>query len=282
MGSGPVFDSLVMAGGGCRCVWQVGFLEVVAPAIDLRPRQVAAVSAGAAMSCLVFSGRVEEGVAYFTDRVAANARNFYPANLLGDEPVFPHEEIYRATIEHVCDAEALRRLREGPDIRVLLARPPAWLGAIPSVFVGFCAYNAEKILAPAVHPHWTTELGFGSEVVSVRECETVSELADLILQSSCTPPFTPLYERADRPALDGGLIDNVPVRALAPGAFRTLVLLTRRYDSALLPDVEGRSYVQPSSEIPIDKWDYTDASLLRDTLELGRRDGEAFLAAGAF
>lgn len=280
MGSGPLYDSLVLAGGGCRCVWQVGFLEVVAPAIDLRPRQVAAVSAGAAMSCLVFSGRVEEGVAYFTDRVSTNPRNFYPANLLGDRPVFPHEEIYRATIEHVCDSETLKRLREGPDIRVLLARPPAWLGAIPAVFVGFCTYNAEKVLAPTVHPHWTRALGFDAEVVSVRECETISDLADLILQSSCTPPFTPLYQRAGRPALDGGLIDNVPVQALAPGAARTLVLLTRRYDPALLPDTAGRTYVQPSSPLPIEKWDYTDAARLRETLEFGRRDGESFLAAG--
>ena len=68
--------------------------------------------------------------------------------------------------------------------------------------------------------------------------------------------------------------------ALAPGAARTLVLLTRRYDPALLPDTAGRTYVQPSSPLPIEKWDYTDAARLRETLEFGRRDGESFLAAG--
>ena len=51
-----------------------------------------------------------------------------------------------------------------------------------------------------------------------------------------------------RYVLDGGVVDNVPVCALddAPGA--TLVLLTRRYRA--LPDIPGRTYVQPSRRSP--------------------------------
>ena len=75
--------------------------------------------------------------------------------------------------------------------------------------------------------------------------------------------------------LDGGVVDNVPVCALdgAPGV--TLVLLTRRYPA--LPDVPGRTYVQPSRKIPVSAWDYTNADGLQVAYDLGRRDGEAFL-----
>lgn len=273
----PTYDSLVLAGGGCRCVWQIGFLEVVAPEIDLRPREVAAVSAGSAMACMFFSGAVESGLEYFTDRVARNEKNFYPEHLLDETPVFPHEEMYRSTILHACDDEAFGRLQEGPDIRVLLSRPPEWLGAVGGVAVGFLAYEAEKLISPSVHPELARQIGFTSDVVSIRQCDSPEALANLILQSSCTPPFTPVYERDGTPVLDGGLVDNVPVSALTEAASNTLVLLTRRYAESVIPERDGLTYVQPSDSIPVDKWDYASPELLRETLELGRRDGATFL-----
>lgn len=271
------FDSLVLAGGGCRCFWQIGFLQVVSDPLDLRPAQVAAVSAGSAMACMYYSDAVDEGVAYFTDRVTQNQRNVYPANVLGQTPVFPHEEIYRATILHACNDEAFVRLQQGPDVRVLLSRPPGWLGSVGGVAVGFLAYEVEKLLAPSVHPELARQIGFTSDVVSIRTCRTPGELAQLILQSSCTPPFTPMYERGGSPVLDGGLVDNVPVSALTSQASRTLVLLTRRYAAEVLPRTSGRIYVQPSDDIPVDKWDYASPDRVRETLDLGRRDGESFL-----
>ena len=277
MSEASPFDAVVLAGGGCRCVWQVGFLEVVRPALGLAPREVAAVSAGSAMACMIFSDSVQPGLAYFLDRTTRNERNVYPENLLGEAPVFPHERIYRDTILRVCDEAAVERLRAGPDIRVLLSRPPEWLGPYGGVAVGFLAYEAEKILSPGVHPEVARSIGFTSEVVSVRSCEGPDELADLILQSSCTPPFTPVYERDDRPVLDGGLVDNVPVSALSPDANRVLVLLTRRYEESLLPRHPDRVYVQPSEPMPIEKWDYANPDGVRAAFALGQRDGEAFL-----
>ena len=79
-------------------------------------------------------------------------------------------------------------------------------------------------------------------------------LADLVLASSCTPPFTPILHHAGRPALDGGVADNVPAGAV-PEA-HTLVRLTRRYRS--LPRHPLRTYVQPSVPIPVSSRDYTD------------------------
>ncbi|MDG2304802.1 MAG: patatin-like phospholipase family protein [Candidatus Binatia bacterium] len=281
MSEPSTYDAMVLAGGGCRCFWQVGFYETVAPELNLRPKQVAAVSAGSAMACMLFSGTVEQGLEYFTDRAGRNERNIYPENLWGDAPVFPHEEIYRETILHACDQAALDRLRQGPDVRVLLSRPPEWLGSLGGVAVGFLAYEAEKLLSPSVHPELARRLGFSSEVVSLATCETPAALAEVILQSSCTPPFTPVYLRDEVPVLDGGLVDNVPVSALTDEAENVLVLLTRRYPDDVIPAVAGRTYVQPSESIPVEKWDYASPDLVLAALDLGRRDGESFLSSRA-
>jgi predicted acylesterase/phospholipase RssA len=113
--------------------------------------------------------------------------------------------------------------------------------------------------------------------VSVRECATPSVLVDLILGSSCTPPMTALQTWRGRHVLDGGVVDNVPVCALAPAAGETLVLLSRRYPQ--LPRVTGRTYVMPSADVPVDAWDYTSPARLQAAFDLGRRDGAAFAAS---
>jgi predicted acylesterase/phospholipase RssA len=273
-------DTLVFAGGGCRCAWQLGFWSTAAPALGLVPRQVATVSAGAAMACLVFADAVTQGLDAFKRRVAANPRNAYPLNALRGRPVFPHERIYRDTVLEALDEAALARLRTGPDVRVLLARPPAPLGPRAALLFGLVAYELEKLLTPSVHARVGRRAGFRAEVVSVRDCATPADVADLILHSSCAPPVTPAYRRGGRLVLDGGLVDHVPIEAAAPPAGRTLVLLTRRYPPELLPKIPGRTYVQPSEPVPIAKWDYTSPEKTQQTYDLGRRDGDAFVQRG--
>ena len=118
---------------------------------------------------------------------------------------------------------------------------------------------------------------FRPEVVSVRACATPAALADLILASSCSPPMTSLLTWNGRHVLDGGVVDNVPVCALDDAPGETLVLLTRRYPA--LPAVPGRTYIQPSETIPVSAWDYTSPDGLQFAYDLGRRDGEAFVAS---
>ena len=119
------FDAVVFSGGGCRCFWQAGFWSVVAPALELRPRTVLGASAGSAFACAAVADRLGEVVAAFTRRTARNPRNVYPSNVMRRRPVFPHEAIYRGTIMDTMDAATLARLHHGPDLRLLVARPPA-------------------------------------------------------------------------------------------------------------------------------------------------------------
>jgi hypothetical protein len=176
------------------------------------------------------------------------------------------------------DARMLERLRAGPEIRVSLGRPPeAWRPATAAA-VGLLAYQAESMVRRGVHPRLPRALGFRAEVVAARECRTPEELADLILQSSCLPPLTPLLRRDGRPVIDGAVVDGVPVQVVAD-LRPTLVLLTRRHGR--LPSREGVRFVQPSQPIGIEMWNYTDPRGVQEAFDLGRRDGEAFARAWA-
>jgi predicted patatin/cPLA2 family phospholipase len=274
---GAGYEAVVFAGGGCRCVWQLGFWDVAAPALALSPRTVGAVSAGAAMACMVFSDTVELGLAYFKRRAAANQRNAYPLNVFRGKPVFPHEEIYRDTILASLDGAAFERLRAGPDIRILLTRPPRWLGPRSSLLLGFVAYELDNLVARSVHAMVGRRIGFEPEVALVRDCRSREDVADLILHSSCTPPFTSALRRGNRPVLDGGLIDAAPVEVVGAPAPRTLVLLTKPCREDEVPRIAGRTYVRPSGPVPVHKWDYTSPAGVQQAFDLGRRDGERFI-----
>ena len=271
------YSSVVFAGGGSRCLWQVGFWEEVSKALELTPRRIAAVSAGAAMACLLFSGKTSAALERFKDATARNRRNVYLSNLFSDTPVFPHYAMYRKAILDALDSEGMNALYRGPDIRVLISRPPRALGPRSATIIGILAYLAEKSLRGSVHPSFGRRLGFVPEVVCVRQCVDAPEVADLVLASSCTPPFTPILSWNGRPALDGGLVDNVPVCALGDVEGDALVLLTRRYGEDKIPRTERLTYVQPSAPIPVSKWDYTNPEGLQAAYDLGRLDGAVFV-----
>jgi len=253
---------------------------VVAEPLSLKPKAVSAVSAGSAMACALFSGEADAVLAHFKTITAKNPKNYYLQNLLSDERIYPHYGMYRETLLNFVDASTLKRLHDGPDIRVVFARPPRWLGGRAGLVLGMAGYSLEKKLFEPLHAQAGRLLGFEAETVPVSACKTPEELADLIIASSCTPPFTPLLSRDGRPVLDGGVVDSVPVFAVDDLPGKTLVLLSRPYERPL-PQTGERLYVQPSKKTPVSKWDYTRPDLLQQTYDLGRRDGEAFLQTRA-
>lgn len=276
-GSSVGFEGAVFAGGGCRCFWQAGFWAEAAPPLGLAPRVFGAVSAGAAMACGIAAGVMDEVLEDFKALAAANPKNFYPKNVVRGRPIFPHEEIYRRVLGAPRGEDLLGRIQDGPDIRVLVGRPPDWAGPTATLLLGLVGERAERLLRGGVHAQWGRRVGFQPEIVSVRACRSLDELVELILHSSCTPPALPLYRRNGRPVLDGGIVDAVPVEAV-PEASRVLVLLSRRWPESMLPKVPGRIYVQPSEPVPVSAWDYTSPGAIQATFDLGRRDGERFAA----
>ncbi|MFH1059111.1 MAG: patatin-like phospholipase family protein [Pseudomonadota bacterium] len=275
------YRAVVFAGGGNRCVWQAGFWEEVAPVLPLRPAVLAAVSAGAFMAAMLLAGRTERAMNWVWRELQTNHRNFYPERLLKGQRPFPHPEIFGRNISENLDEDALAAMRQGPELRVLLARPPRWCGPRLAVWVGFAAYVLEKHTKAPLHPTWAMRVGFRPEVVTAQACRDAGELKELILATSCTPPILPVMHRAGRPVLDGGLVDNVPLVALKPEERPALVLLTRRYPAERLRGHPGLTYIQPTQPSPAGKWDYTHPDAMRATYDLGRADGRRFLAHGA-
>lgn len=269
-------DNVVFSGGGNRCFWQAGFWSIAAAEFNWKPSRVASVSAGSAIACGLFSGTFEQGFADFKRAIAGNARNLYLVNLWRKQPVFPHGGLYRNAILGAIDVHALKRLHQGPEIFILISCSPSWASERMAFLLGMVAVGLDAFNHDVIQASMGYRLGFKPLYLSVRECASPTELADLIIASSCVPPLTPQARRNGVAIFDGGLVSNVPTDGLREVKGQTLVLLTRPF--AHLPAVAGHTYVQPSRPIPVRVWDYTNNAALQASYDLGRRDGESFCA----
>lgn len=269
----------VFAGGGCRCLWQVGFWDTAAPALKIKPEIVAGASAGGAMALMAITGRSKAGLKSIKTATALNKKNFYWENMFTEKKVFPHYQIYRDTILDIIDEKTFKKIQKGPEMRVLVSHPPFYLGARSGTFTGLMSYVIEKAIKQPVHPVLAGKLGFQSTVVKLNKCKNAEEIADAILCSSCTPPFVPIMKLGEKTALDGGIIDNVPIKAIGEDESRgdMLILMSKIYKKGRIPAIPGRIYVEPSKTPDIFKWDYTSPEKLQEAYDDGCRDGELFI-----
>ena len=274
-----MFENVIFAGGGSRCVWQLGFWTGANEAglgLDQQVTYVASTSAGCAMATAAILGRAEEALHGFKDLTAANPRNIHWRNLMpgSGKPLLPHMTMYRQAMLDLLTTEDLRLLKQ-KTLEFLIARRPAHLPGPLGPLVGFTVYGLEKRFTGRVHPRWSSRLGFEPIMANAGEAENVQDLIDMILAASCVPPVLPSPPFRDRQILDGGMIDDVPAFMADDRSGETLVLLSKRYRRAL-PEVPGRTYVQPSAPIRMDKFDYANPEGLQEVFELGAADGRAF------
>ncbi len=270
--------ALTFAGGGNRAFYQLGLMNRWGDRLLPRVGAVAACSAGACVATILLSGRAEETSAFWKKRRSGVTKNFDWSKLLLLQRPTPHGPIYRDTMIHAMRDGGLERLHSRPfPILVLTAGFPRRLPAPLALALGFGVYSLERKVRPlALHPRLTRRVGFRADAHDARECETPEELADLILASSATPPFTPVGSfRGDR-ALDGGLVDNAPafLADRLPGIRKNIVFLTRPYPDEVTGEKDGRLYVAPQSPVPVERWDYTRPDLVDATVEMGERDAE--------
>ena len=266
-------DAVVFSGGGARCFWQAGFWQAVQSARP-RPAAVAAVSGGAALATILFAGGWSRFFPRFLELAASSKGNMQLGNLLRRRRVFPHPRISRDSFLHSVSLRGLERLCEGPDLRIVISHPPRLLGAWFGSVAAAAVHEIEKGLTRRQCPQWVKNLGFRTSVVRARDCATPEELVHVIFQSSAAPPIFPVTRRYGRPALDGGLVENVPLSAVAE-CRRPLVLLSRHLRD--LPRGTREVYVCPSRTVPVSPWDFSSPERVVETYELGRSDGERFL-----
>lgn len=278
------FRNAIFAGGGSRCLWQVGFWDganraglKLADSVDY----AASTSAGCAMALAVMLDRGPQALALFKELTAANPANIHWQNLRpgSGKPLLPHIQMYRQALEEFLVPQDLDALAD-KRLEFLMARFPRYLPSAVGTPLAFAIYGLEKHLTGVLHPRWTRKLGFTQVIASNHDASSVSDLVESILAASCVPPVLPGGGYNGQRVLDGGIIDNVPAHLADGREGRTLVLLSKRYRSAL-PAAGQRVYVQPSEPISIDKFDYANPNGLQQTYDLGLRDGAAFAATQA-
>lgn len=266
-------DAVVFSGGGARCFWQAGFWHAVQAALP-RPAVVAAVSGGAALAAILFAGGWSRFFPRFLELTASSKGNVQIGNLLRRLPVFPHPRISRDSFLHSVSLRGLRRLCAGPDLRIVISHPPRLLGAGLGSLAAATIHEIEKRATKRLYLRWVKSLGFRTSTVRARDCSTPEELVHAILQSSAALPVFPVTRRNGRPALDGGLVENVPLSAVAE-CRRPLVLLSRHLPR--LPHGGRELFACPSRPVPVATWDFSSPGKVIETFELGRSDGANFL-----
>ena len=272
---------LTLAGGGNRSFYQQALLEAWGDRLWPRVAAVSCASAGAAIVTLLLTGRASHARTHWDGLRRGIRKNLDPARLLRGQTLAPHGAIYRSTVVHALEQGGLERLKAAPfPVLVLCAAPPAHLPTAIATWLGLGAYALEKKLSPhLLHPRAGARLGFRELVFDARDCDTPDELADLVLASSSTPPFTPVGNFRGQRLLDGGIIDNAPAFLVErlEAVRKNLIILTRPYPAGVTGQHGSRLYLEPTAAIPIHRWDYRESANVEATLELGRRDAQHFL-----
>jgi predicted acylesterase/phospholipase RssA len=274
------FRNAIFAGGGSRCFWQLGFWEGAKEAgLDLQ-RSVefaGSTSAGCAMATAAVLDRSQDALTLFKDFTARNPRNIHWNNIspLRRGALLPHGRMYRDAMNEFIGPDDLKALKK-TSVHFLMSAYPRWLTGAIGAAAALCIYGVEKTLRKdPLHPKWPARAGFKPLVGRAADCHTPKDYIDLVLAASCVPPVLPEGRFGNRKVLDGGLIENIPVRLADEQPGETLVLLSRKYERDL-PATKGFTWVQPSKPIKIDKFDYANPDGLQETFELGIADGRQF------
>ena len=268
--------AITFAGGGNRAFFQLGLMNRLAPLLAPRLGAIAACSAGACVATLWLAERAAETHDFWVKRREGVTRNLDLRRLLSREPLAPHGAVYRDTLLFSFRDGGYEKVVGQPfPIWILAARFPARWPSSLAVAAGLSAYSLEKAMRPKmIHPSFGQRLGFRPFIFDARDCRSPEELADLVLASSASPPFTPVGRFAGEALLDGGMVDNVPafVAERDPAVKLNIVLLTRPYPPHVLGQSGARYYLAPSTPVPIERWDYTRPDRLSATIDMGERE----------
>jgi predicted acylesterase/phospholipase RssA len=272
--------SVVLSGGGCKVFWANGILQTLGP--ELPPiDHWAGSSAGGAFALAHVARRFDTAFDRFLELVEINQRNFYPRRALRRERPFPHNMIYRESVRHLLGDGGFARVREGAPVHILLCYVLAGHKFVPTSFAALQKF-ADRRRRGVLHGPRELPPGIGTQVVCSREAMDVDQLLDWTLMSSTIPPITPIQRRHGRRYLDGGLIDNIPIRALPEHArtdgAKILCLVSHNVRvperPVRLPGGAEVLYLAAQSPLPVRVWDYTSPERVTAAIELGRSDAQ--------
>jgi predicted patatin/cPLA2 family phospholipase len=273
---------LTFAGGGNKSFYQFGLMRVLGERVLPRVGCVAACSAGACMAVLLLSGRDREVEEFWRRERHGITKNFEWPRLLSGQSPMRHESIYRASLLHAFSGGGFERIRSQPfPIFVITTGFPKRMPAALAALLGLCLYNLQNSqLAKKRDTPLALSAGFTPMVYDARDADSPEELANLIIATSATPPFTSIGRFAGRRLLDGGIINIAPtyLAESAPHIERNIVLLTNPAPPALRDAQGKRFHIAPFANLPVRSWDLTRPDLIDDVIAQGERDAELYSA----
>ncbi len=274
--SAPPHPQLVFSGGGTRCFWHGGFMEVARERLAPSPERIACVSGGVLSAASFVARRGRRLLDVMAEAFEAQDSNVAWHDLVEGTGLTPHQSLYRDIVDEVLgDAEARDAVAGGPSLEVVLAHPPGGpsgaarlTGALATI-----AYEAELHILSRPDVEWAEAAGLETSRVDARRAAREGQLVDLVCAAAVIPPIFDPVTWDGRPVVDAGMAGHVPHPEPDRGA--TLVLATRAYRN--WPD-DGRTYVGPSEAVPADKIDFTDPGKIRRTWDAGEEVARRFLA----
>ncbi len=272
MSEGPYLQ-LVFSGGGTRCFWHGGFMEVAGSALDIDPMRLAGVSGGALSAACFIADRERALLDIMGELLEIEDENVEWRAAAREADMTPHQAVYRETVRRTLNAEAEARVADGPAFQILIARPPVESAPRASTVPLLAAYELDLQLRSTPEMTLPAAAGLTGELIDARQAAAEGKLVDLVCNAAVIPPVFEPPGWDGRPVVDGGLYCKAPMPE--PDEGRTLVLLTRRFRN--LPQSDRHDYVQVSEETPADKLDFTSREKIERTWEMGREDARRWL-----
>lgn len=277
---GRNYDHIVFAGGGNRCWWQAGLIELLSQHSCWQARRLIGASAGAGIATAFATGRLQDALKAAVARFAATPRNIEWGELLKGKRPFMLPRIYPDWIASFLDATDLQRLKASSvRVEVVITRPIPFLPLTLSTALALALYSTEKFWLKKFHARLPHHLGFRAEYIDLAASPDMQKAHTALLASAGAVPITPVHRVHGRPALDGGFYDSVPLPIDPAADAGTLVLLTRhRPDLPQIFTHQHRVYLQPTRAVAAINMDCTSPDKVQLTYEQGRQEAAALLA----
>lgn len=280
---------LAIAGGGCKAFFALGVAEAFRR-YGFSFSSISATSAGTAMGIAVVNNKADEAVDHFCELTARNPSNFNLKGWIAGEYPFPHESMYRESIAKLIDLPSIQQT----NIQIAFNAMQFKVGNSPEekkwqrrlFFQLFTAYRKEQRAAikGKYYPYMydvAMQSALKEVVFTNKDFFDARGIEDIILAASSAPPIVSTQQKGDTIYLDGGIVDNLPVRLLP----EEQLILAIYYQQSTRRITEfhnrhqGRNilWVHPDGKLPITVWDYTDPVGVRKTYELGIEAGKNHL-----
>ena len=276
--------SLAIAGGGCKALYGLG-VGFMLRKWGLRIKELSGVSAGSAIAMMILSKREEEGIEYFEELLRRNDSNFRPFQLLKGKRPWPHENMYKRTLQYSIDFNKIIHTKVKIFIHSVKAFPRKkklinyWnkLRLIPRTMRAVILDEKDLISgkAPTRVKKIIEEWNFQDVLFTNKDFKSENFIEHLIMISSSIPPVVRFQKMDEEYYFDGGLTNNLLLEPFSPNRkkigvyYEKATILTKSKES-----LKNTYLINPESVLPITTFDYTNSDGARAAYELGKIDAE--------